>query len=99
MNQETSIDRLDVDFNAPLEQLRSLLAGQSAELRAMIAEAEQVGLPTHMQPDMKTIQASVAPDAFEQVQNIVVQVRGIDEELSARSATAGKLPHKVRNRI
>ena len=99
MNRETSVDTPDVDFNAALEQLRSLLAGQSAALRGMIAEAEQAGVPVHMQPDMHAMQASVSPEVFGQIQSIAAQARDIDEELSARSATTGKLPHKVRNRI
>ena len=99
MNQEKNNDAPNADFNAPLEQLRTLLAGQNAEMQEMFAEAEQLGVPVHMQPDIHAVRASVSSEVFEQIQSIVTQTRDIDEELSARSATTGKLPHKVRNRI
>ena len=99
MNQEQDNYATNVDFSAPLEQLRALLSGQSAEMRAMMAEAEQLGVPMHVQPDMNTIQASVPAEVFEQVQKAVAQVREIDEELSPAPATGTKLPRKMRNRI
>ena len=101
MNLETNNDRPDVDFGAPLQQLRALLSGQSAEVRAMIAEAEQLGVPVHIQPDMEAIRASVPAEVFEQIQRTAAQAREVDEELSVRPASAAgaKLPRKMRNRV
>jgi len=99
MNQEHDAHATNVDFSAPLEQLRALLSEQSAGMGVMIAEAEQLGVPMNMQPDMDTIQASVPPQVFEQVQQAVAQVRDLDEELSPPHAASGKLPRKIRNKI
>ena len=99
MSQEKEMQATHEDFSTPLAQLRALLSGQSAELRGMIAEAEQLGVPVHIQPDMETVRAAVPADVFEQLQRTAAQVRDIDEELSARPETAAKLPRKMRNRI
>ena len=82
-----------------LRRLRGAFDAQQADLAAMAAELERLGLPVRTPPTMDQISAAVPADASAQVRKAVADAERALEDIPAGKSTKTKAPRMMRNTI